>query len=317
MNIVMLEPIGISEEKINQLALALTNSGHKLEYYESRPEEKEELVSRARDADILIISNLPLEREVLVELDSLKMISAAFTGVDHIDMEYCRENDITVCNSSGYANQAVAELVIGFMVAINRDMVKGNRAVRNGKTGENLIGQELKGNKLGIIGTGAIGTNVAKLARAFGCKLLAYSRSRSKEALELGVEYVSFETLLKESDMITIHLPLVEETENLIGENEFAMMKNSCIVINAARGPIIDSQALASALKNGEVAGAGVDVFEMEPPIPEDHPLLQAPNLLATPHVGFATREAFQKRAEIVFANIEHWLAGDPQNVMN
>ena len=232
-------------------------------------------------------------------------------------MDYCRENDITVCNSSGYANQAVAELVIGFIIAINRGLVEGNQAVREGRTGENFTGQELKGKKLGIIGTGAIGTRVARLAEAFDCRLLAYSKSQSKEALELGVKYVSFETLLKESDIITIHVPLLEETINLIAEKELAMMKDSCIVINAARGPIIDSQALASALKNEEIAGAGVDVFEMEPPIPRDHPLLQAPNLIATPHIGFATREAFQERAELVFANIEKWLAGDPQNVMN
>lgn len=317
MRIVMLEPLGITRELALKLAEPIKTAGHEFIYYDNRPEEKKEIIARSKEADILIASNIPLDKEVLEQCPQLQMISVAFTGVDHIDMEYCRNHDITVSNSSGYANQAVAELVIGLIISLKRDLITSNQQVRQQATGKELVGQELKGKKFGIIGTGDIGLETAKLAKAFGCELLGYSRSERSEAEELGIKYMTLTELLEESDIISLHVPLTRETEGLLGQEEIKKMKSSAILINAARGPVVDSKALAQALREDKLAGAGIDVFEQEPPIPEDHPLLNAPKVVATPHIGYATREAFQKRAKIVFDNIEKWLAGEAQNVMN
>ncbi|MCK8825375.1 2-hydroxyacid dehydrogenase [Fuchsiella alkaliacetigena] len=315
MKIVMLEPIGISETELETYAQKLEAAGHQFVAYQDRVEEEEEIIKRARTADIIIITNLPLSAEVIEACEQLKMISVAFTGVDHIDLEACKEQGVTVCNSSGYANQAVAELSYGLMISVMRELISCDRVTRAGGAGE-LVGNELAGKTLGIIGVGSIGTEVARLGAAFGCELLGYNRSESERTKELGLKYVELDELLAESDIVSLHLPLTEQTRGLIDQEKLALMNSDSILINVARGPIVDSEALAQALETGEIAGAGIDVFEMEPPIPEDHPLLNAPNTVVTPHVAYATEESFQKRARIVFNNIEAWLADEPQNLM-
>ena len=154
---------------------------------------------------------------------------------------------------------------------------------------------------------------MAEIAKAFGCEVLAYSRTKKDIP---GIRYVDMDTLLSESDIVSVHTPLNDSTRGLIGKDELAKMKTSAILINTSRGPVVDSQALADALNAGDLAGAGIDVFEMEPPVPENHPLLTAKNVIATPHVAFATKEALEKRAVIVFDNIDKWIKGTPQNVM-
>lgn len=317
MKIVMLEPIGINEKSLNNFTERLKEFGHEFIFYNDRIEDEKIIIERAKEAEIIIITNLPLSARVIKSCLKLKMISVAFTGVDHIDMKTCLENNITVCNSSGYANQAVAELVFGLIISLKRHIISCNTAVREGKTRQGFIGNELLGNKMGIIGTGAIGIKVAEIAKAFGCELIGYSRSKNKKALQMDLQYVDLDILMKESDIITVHLPLSESTRNLISKDKINLMKPSAILINAARGPIVDNEALANALNQDKIAGAGIDVFEMEPPIPKNYPLLNAKHSILTPHVAFATYESFNKRAKIVFDNIFKWLEGCPQNVMN
>ena len=243
----------------------------------------------------------------------LKMVCVAFTGVDHVDIEYCRERGITVCNCAGYSTVAVADLVMGFVIDLARNILHCNEAVRKGGTKAGLIGYELEGKKFGVIGTGAIGSRVLKLAQAFGCETVAYSRT--PRAIE-GVQFVPLEELLETCDIVSLHVPLNGQTRGMIGREQLARMKKSALLINTARGPVVDSEALAAALECGEIAGAAVDVFEMEPPVPREHVLLKAPNLIATPHVAFASQQAFEKRAVIICDNIRKWLEGAPQNVI-
>lgn len=313
MKLVILEPLGIADEQLVSMAKEACGDKMEVVYYNTRREDTETLIERSKDADAVVLSNFQYRREVMEHCPNLKYICVAFTGYDHVDMEYCREKGIQVSNCAGYSTVAVADLVFGFIIDLYRKIVECNDAVRNGGTKAGLIGPELEGKKLGIIGAGAIGLRVARIAQAFGCEVYAYSRTKKDVA---GVEFVDLDTLLSECDIVSVHVPQTAETVGLIGENELAKMKPSAILINTARGPIVDSKALADALNSGKIAGAAVDVFEKEPPIPEDHPLLHAKNCIATPHVGFASNEAMYKRAVIVCDNIRAYLAGEPINLV-
>ena len=313
MKLVIIEPLGVDQNKLLSMAQAVLPQDIEITYYDTRVSDTDTLISRGRDADIIAVSNLPLNADVISGCTNLKMLTVAFTGVDHIAMDACRQKGITVCNCAGYSTAAVADLVFGMVVALYRNLIPCNEAVRREGTKEGLIGFELEGKTFGIIGTGAIGLRVASIAQAFGCRVLAYSRTKKDVP---GITYTDLETLLKNSDIVSLHTPLTPETRGLIGEKELSSMKPSAILINTARGPVVDSAALADALNCGKIAGAGVDVFEMEPPVPADHPLLNAKNLIATPHVAFATREALVKRAAIVFDNIDRWIKGTPANVI-
>ena len=239
------------------------------------------------------------------------MLSVAFTGVDHIDLEACKKRGITVCNAAGYSTEAVAELTIGMMIAVYRKMVGGDAILRIGGDRQGVLGSELHGKTVGIVGLGAIGQRVALLANAFGCKILGYNRS--PKALP-HITQVDKDTLLRQSDIITVHLPLNPETKAFIGTNEFALMQPHAVLINTARGPIVSQEALYNALKKGQIAGAAVDVYDQEPPLPLNLELFNAPNLLMLPHMGYAPREAFETRLNIVIRNIEMWLNNTPQN---
>ena len=312
MKLVIIEPLGVDQDKLLSMAQAVLPQDIEITYYDTRVSDTDTLINRGRDADIIAVSNLPLNADVINGCTNLKMLAVAFTGVDHIAMAACRQKGTTVCSCAGYSTAAVADLVFGMVVALYRNLIPCNEAVRREGTKEGLIGFELEGKTFGIIGTGAIGLRVASIAQAFGCRVLAYSRTKKDVP---GITYTDLETLLKNSDIDSLHTPLTPETRGLIGEKELSSMKPSAILINTARGPVVDSAALADALNCGKIAGAGVDVFEMEPPVPADHPLLNAKNLIATPHVAFATREALVKRAAIVFDNIDRWIKGTPANV--
>lgn len=313
MKLVVLEPLGVEKETL--LALAEEKLGDRAEItvYDTRETDTKKMAERAAEADILVLANQHLPEEVVRECKNLKMISVAFTGVDHIPMKYCREKGILVCNCAGYSNTAVSELVFGMALNLYRHITECNEAVRKEKDKTGLIGMELAGKKFGVIGMGAIGTRTAELAKAFGCQVYGYNRSPRKID---GVTMTDMKTLLSECDIVSLHVPLTEETRGLIGEEELSWMKPEAVLINTARGSVIDSAALAKALNENRIAGAAVDVFEMEPPVPADHPLLRAKNVTATPHVAFATREALYKRAGIVFENVIKFLEGNPQNVM-
>ena len=313
MKLVILEPLGVEEEKLLALAKAKLGNRAEIVYYDTRVTDPDTLAGRAEDADIAVISNLPFKKEVMERCPKLKMLSVAFTGVDHVDMDYCRERGILVSNCAGYSNTAVSELVFGLALSLYRRIIECDRAVRAGKDKTGLVGLELSGKKFGIIGMGAIGTRTAQLAKAFGCEVLGFNRSPRQ--IE-GVRMTDLDTLLSECDIVSLHVPLTDETRGLIGERELSLMKPGAVLINTARGPVVDSRALAAALKEGRLAGAAVDVYETEPPIAQDHPLLTAPNVTATPHVAFATKEALYQRAAIVFDNVAGYLEGRPQNVM-
>lgn len=313
MKLVIIEPLGVEEGRLLALAEEKLQGKVEIVYYDTRVTDTDTLVERAKDADILAFSNLPFKKEVLEHCDKLKMISVAFTGVDHVAMDYCREKGILVCNCAGYSNTAVSELVFGLALSLYRNIIPCNEAVRQEKDKTGLVGLELEGKKFGVIGFGAIGSRTAMLAKAFGCEVYGYNRS--EKSME-GVTMTDMDTLLKECDIVSLHVPLTEGTKGLINREKLSLMKPNAILINTARGPVVDSQALADALKEGRIAGAAVDVFETEPPVPADHPLLSCPNLVATPHVAFATKEALYKRAVIVFDNIVKYLEGCPQNLV-
>lgn len=314
MEIVFIEPLGMCECTIQSHTRQLTQQGHHIVFYPDRNENEEVLIERAKNADIVLVSNIPLGKSFFEHCPKLKMLSVAFTGVDHIDMQECRKRNITVCNAAGYSTQAVAELTIGMMIAVYRKIVGGDTVIRIGGDRQGVLGCELHGKTVGIIGAGAIGQRVAHLAHAFGCTILAYNRH--PEPLP-DITFVDKETLLQHSDIVTIHTPLTAETKNLIGEKELSQMPSHAVLINTARGPIVNQSALYNALKKGEIAGAAVDVYDQEPPLPANLELFNAPNLLMLPHLGYATHEAFAIRLDIVIKNIEMWLAETPQNQVN
>lgn len=315
MRIVMLEPLGIAEEAVMKLAQPLIEKGHEFAFCGSKIQSEKEAAAKAADADILIISNSPLSAKVINAAEKLKMISVAFTGVDHVDSAACIEKGVLVANAQGYCTSAVAELAIGLILSTLRNIVPCNEGTRQGKTKDGLVGNELYGKTVGIIGTGAIGARVGELVKVFGCKLLGYDKYESEYARNIGIKYVELEELLSKSDIVTIHAPLTDETRLLINKERLSLMKPTSILINAARGPIVDSKALADALNEGRIAGAGIDVFEAEPPVETTHPLFNAKNTIVTPHIGFATKESIYRRAEITFDNITAWMNGERKNV--
>ncbi len=315
MKISLLEPIGISKETVGKFAAGLIEKGHEFTYYDTKTTDPEELKERSAGQDIVMIANNPYPAEVVAATDSLKMIDVAFTGIDHVGVSACREKNIMICNAAGYSNQTVAELTIGMAIAGLRNMTEGDRRSRNQETSAGIGGREICGRTVGIIGLGKIGFTAAKLFQAFGARVIAYNRSRSQEASDAGIEYKSLEEVLQESDIVSLHLPLNDNTRGFISGEKLALMKKDAVFINCARGPIVDNAALAKALRAGELGYACIDVFDMEPPLPKDYPLLHCPNTLLTPHQAFISEEAMLRRAKIVFDNLYAYLDGKPENV--
>ena len=316
MKITILEPLGVSEEQLREIAKPITDKGHELIIHNEKSTDTEVLKERVKDTDALIIANSPLKKEVIEAAENLKMISVAFTGFDHVDLESCKERGITVSNAAGYSTHSVAELAYGLMISLLRKIVPLDKVTRDGGTMAGYRQNDLYGRTLGIVGMGAIGKKVASLGLAFGCNVLAYNRSQDEELVKQGVKYMELDNLLKESDVVTIHLPLTADTKGLISEDKLKLMKKDALLVNTARGPIIDNEALAKALNEGWIGGAGIDVFDMEPPIPGDYSLLKAKNAILTPHIGFATEEAMVRRAHIAFGNVDGWMEGTPQNLV-
>ena len=305
MKIVFLEPLGLKVNQIEASCANLKQVGHEVVIYPDRNENLEVLKQRAEGADVIIESNIPLRKDFLDACPNLKMLSIAFTGLDHIDMEECQRRNIKVMNAAGYSTEAVAELTIALMIDVYRKVRENDIITRECQRKGIMPGREIGGKTIGIIGMGNIGQRVAKIANAFGCKVLAWNRT--PKTVE-GVTFVDKETLLKEADIVTLHIALNNETRDFITEKDFALMKPSAILINTARGPVVNEMALANALKNGIIAGAATDVYGTEPPLKKDNPLFDAPNLIMLPHIGFATEEAFVLRLGIVVKNVEDWL---------
>lgn len=314
MKIVLLESLGISDEILSGYAKILESQGHIFKFYLKDTNPKIQ-IEYAKDADVIMVANMPLTGEVIRACQQLKFINVAFTGVDHIDLEAAKEKHIAVSNASGYSNEAVAELVIGMIISLLRNIPQVQKQCRNGKTKDGFVGRELAGKTVGIIGTGKIGLRTAQLCYAFGCNILGFN-PRPKENPPEYIHYVSLEELLKESDIVSLHCPLTEETRGLINKKNIQCMKQNAILINAARGAVVDSEALSEALNNKRLGGAGIDVFETEPPIDQAHPLLHTENTIVTPHIAFASEESMKLRAKIVFDNLQKWIDGKQENII-
>lgn len=315
MKISLIEPLGVPAETIERLAANIRAAGHEFVHFEDKASDASEQLRRAEGSEVVMIANSPLPADVIKGIDTLKMIAVAFTGIDHVGLDACRERDIMVCNCAGYSDTAVSELAVGLAIDVLRKVRQGDHAARHGSTSAGLVGREIAGKTVGIVGCGKIGATTARLFKAFGARVLGYSRHVNPDAVSAGVEFTALDTLLRQSDIVSIHLPLNEQTRRSFGASQIAAMREGSVLINCARGAIVDNDALADALASGHVAGAGIDVFDMEPPLPADYPLVQAPNLILTPHVGFLTEESMERRAKIEFANVEAFLSGTPQNV--
>lgn len=314
MKIVLLEPLGIPEALLESYVQPLKEAGHSFFAY-PRDDHPAVQIERARDADILLLANLPLSGEVIEACPRLRFIDIAFTGVDHVDLATAKRRGIQVSNAAGYSTEAVAELALCMMLSLLRNVSAVEGRCRFGGTKEGLVGSELSGKTVGIVGTGAIGTRLLELLSAFSCNLVAYSRHPRKEVERLA-QYLPLDELLSRSDIVSLHCPLTDETRGLIGRRSLSLMKPGALLINTARGPVVDTEALAEALDKGALGGAGIDVFETEPPLPAEHPLLHSKNTLVTPHVAFASAESMQKRAGIVFSNLQDWLKGRQKNII-
>ena len=314
MNIVLLESLGVPEEVLNACAKPLVDAGHTFKAYPKDADPKVQ-IERAKDADVIMIANMPLSGEVISACPNLKYIDVAFTGVDHVDLDAARAKGVKVSNAAGYSNEAVAELTLCMMLALLRNVPQVEARCRAGQTKDGLVGVELMGKTVGIVGVGAIGTRTAELCHAFGCKVLGNKRHVRGDEPDY-IEFVSLEELLSRSDIVSLHCPLNEDSRGMINKDTIAKMKPGALLINAARGPVVDSQALADALNNGDLGGAGIDVFETEPPLNLDNPLLHSKNTIVTPHVAFASAESMETRCKIVFDNISQWMNGHQTNII-
>lgn len=312
--IVIMESLGISAEELALRKKPFEEKGHCFAEF-PRTTDIPTLIAQAKDADAMILANMPMPGDVIRGCEKLKFMDVAFTGVDHVDLAAAREKGIAVSNASGYSNEAVAELVLGMALNILRNISAVENRCRAGQTKDGLVGSELKGKTVGIIGFGKIGSRSAELFHAFGCRILAQSRSHKENAPDY-VQQVSQEELLKQSDIVVLHCPLNDSTRGMINAEKIAMMKPSSILINVARGPVVVARDLADALNKGTIAAAGIDVFDKEPPLGAEEPLLNCRNCLVTPHVAFATRESMSLRAEIVFDNLAAWMNGVQKNAI-
>ena len=313
MKVAIMESLGISKEELASLKAPFEANDVQFVEFE-KTLDKEKLITQAKDADAMIIANMPMPGDVIAACDNLKYIDVAFTGVDHVGLDVAKEKGIKVSNASGYSNEAVSELVFGMVLSIGRNMREVEERCRDHKDKTGLVGWEIKGKTVGIVGLGKIGTRTAELFHAFGANVIAHSRTVHADAPSY-VQQMGLDELLAQSDIVVLHCPQNPSTIGMINKEKLALMKKSAILINVARGPVVVSADLADALNNGVIAAAGIDVFDKEPPLGDDV-LLTAKNTLLTPHVAFATKESMSLRAEIVFDNLKSWMDGNQKNII-
>lgn len=282
----------------------------------------EETVARIRDAEIVITNKVRLTAEVIAQAGALRLVAVAATGTDNVDLAACRARGITVCNIRGYATRSVPEHTFALIFALRRNLLAYRDAARAGRWAEagtfcffDYPIRDLAGSTLGIIGAGSLGQAVAAVGRALGMRVLFAAH---KGRADMGALYTPFEDVLEQSDVITLHCPLNAVTRNMIGAAEFARMARRPLLINTARGGLVDEAALVAALEQGQISGAGFDVATQEP-MPADHPfqkLMGRSDFILTPHVAWASDEAMQGLADQLIGNIEAWQRGAPRNVV-
>jgi glycerate dehydrogenase len=297
----------------------------------------EETMGRIRHATVVVTNKVKLRGPELEAAPNLKLIAVTATGFDNIDLEFCRKRSILVSNIPGYARGSVPEHAMMLMLALRRNLPAYLKIVREERwqhspqpTLNDIPVEDLRGSTLGLIGYGDLAKGVERLARAFGMKILIAARKNENNpplvpGTKVGlyssvgtVPKLEFNEVLKQSDVVSLHVPLNEETRNLIGPAELALMKPTALLINTARGGLVDEKALAEALRSGHLGGAGVDVLSTEPPR-EGNPLLdlKLPHLIVTPHIAWTSRQAQEVLAEEVVKNIEAFAAGKPRNIVS
>lgn len=279
------------------------------------------IIERLQNATIVICNKLALRSNVLAQLPRLRLIAVAATGVDNIDLEFCKAHNIAVCNGRNYATTSLPEHVLTLVFTLRRNLVAYREDVVNGKWQQakqfcllDHAINDVHGSTMGIIGYGALGKATANIAQVVGMKVMVAERKHSAVVRD---GRASFTDVLRSSDVLTLHCPLTDATRSLIGTEELKLMKPTAILINTARGALIDEIALVNALKNGTIAAAGIDVLRVEPPV-DSNALLEEklPNLIVTPHVAWASREAMQTLADQVIDNLEAFVRGEPRNLV-
>lgn len=316
LNVVFLDRDTISA----QTTLRTLSFPHELTVYNRTAPDQ--VAQRIANADIVITNKVPVRGEALAGAKRVKMVAVAATGTDNVDLSACAQRGITVSNIRGYAVHTVPEHVFALIFALRRSIVAYHQSVKEGRWQQaqqfcyfDFPIKDLAGSTLGIIGEGALGQSVATIGRALGMRVLFAAR---KGGAKQGSLYTPFNELLAQSDVITLHCPLNDSTRNLIDAPEFALMQRKPLLINTARGGLVNEEALAQALRSGQLGGAGFDVTIPEPP-PTDSPLmklLDLPNFILTPHVAWASQEAVQSLADQLIDNIEAFHGGNPRNIV-
>jgi len=310
MKIVVVDHVYLEEKHLKKLRTL-----GQLKVFKEPPKTSEELKKRIKEADVAIVGWSQLTKSVIDSAAKLKMISIWATTCHYADLEAAKERGIVVTHVPGYATESVAEYTFALLLASVRKLNLADRHVRKGNFDWRPFGgRELAGKTLGIIGTGTIGCRIAEIARAFQMQVLGYDKyPNPKRAEEIGFKNVDLDTLLKNSDIVTLHVTLTPETEKLVGKREIGIMKDNAVIINTSQGKVVDEKALVEALKSNKLSFAGLDVLEEEPP-PKNNSLFKLDNTVLSPHIAFNTVEAEARCTDICVDNVAKFIEGKPQN---
>ncbi len=312
MNIVVLDAVTLGEDLDISAA---SNYGNVIRYDNTKPEEVEE---RIKDADVIFVNKVKLNEDNLKNAKSLKLICEAATGYDNIDTDYCKKADIAVCNVPGYSIHSVSQVTVSMVLYLANHLGVYTQYTKSGEysasSSANILEpvfSELYGKTWGIVGYGAIGKKVAELAKALGCRVIAFKRTPTDE-----IECKDLDTLLKTSDIVSIHIPLSNETRGLISKEKIALLKKNAIVVNTARGAVTDEKALCHALKEGRIAGLGIDVYSSEPFGIESpfYEIKDLGNVCLTPHMAWGAKEARERCFNEMLLNMNAFFAGKKRN---
>ena len=283
----------------------------------------DQIAQRIGDADFVLLNKCRMDEEILSQCPNLKWVGIIATGTDNLDLEACRRHGVQVANVPGYSTYSVAQMTFSLLLAVCQCAERQNRAVQEGYWQLNVPAEyrilpqvELCGKTFGIFGYGSIGRQAGRIAKAFGMRVLACTRTVRPEYAADGVEFVDFDTLLKESDVLSLHTPATPATRGVVSAAALEKIKPGCILVNTARGALVDEAAVAEALKNGRLGFYAADAFAVEP-LPADSPLRGLPNALLTPHIAWTTKEALQKLMDITTQNLRSFLAGAGENIVN
>lgn len=283
----------------------------------------DQIAQRIGDADLVLLNKCRMDEEILSQCPNLKWVGIIATGTDNLDLEACRRHGVQVANVPGYSTYSVAQMTFSLLLAVCQCAERQNRAVQDGYWQLNVPAEyrilpqvELCGKTFGIFGYGSVGRQAGRIAKAFGMRVLACTRTVRPEYAADGVEFVDFDTLLKESDVLSLHTPATPATRGVVSAAALEKIKPGCILVNTARGALVDEAAVAEALKNGRLGFYAADAFAVEP-LPADSPLRGLPNALLTPHIAWTTKEALQKLMDITTQNLRSFLAGAGENIVN